>query len=64
MDKVRKTKMEIKPVILSQGLDKSFTDILLHARSMSYDQTPDYQALKKSLRAGLERLKARYVYVL
>lgn len=59
MQKVRKVKMELKPVTLCQGLDKSIQDMLMHGRSLSFDQTPDYHILRKSIRAGLERLRAK-----
>lgn len=60
MDKVRKTKMETKPAVLFMGMDKSIHDILVHARSLTFDQTPDYSLLRKGVRAGLEKLGATY----
>lgn len=56
MENVRKTKMETKPSALCQGLDSSFCDLLVHARSLNFNQTPDYSKLRASFRAGLRRL--------
>ena len=58
MENVRKTKMETKPSALCQGLDSSFCDLLVHARSLNFNQTPDYSRLRASFRAGLRRLNA------
>lgn len=59
MDKVRKIKMETKPAVLCMGIDKSILDMLVHARSLAFEQQPDYHMMRKSVRAGLERLGAK-----
>lgn len=49
MEAVRKVKMETKPSVLCQGLDPAFYDMLMHARSLNFDQKPDYAKLQASL---------------
>ena len=56
MEAVRKTKLETKPTMLCQGLDSAFCDLLVHARTLNFTQTPDYSKLRASFRAGLRRL--------
>lgn len=60
MDKVRKAKLEVKPGVLCSGMEKCFLDMLVHARSVAFDQAPDYHLLRKGIRAGLQKLGASY----
>jgi len=55
---VRNIKTHVSPGKLCAGLDKAVFDLLHHARSLRFDQQPDYEGLRNSFNDGLKRINS------